>query len=93
MPKRGCSYERVKGRCISKRAYERRQSPKKGCSYGRKKTGKVQKSGKRRCYSRKEFDARMKRASKRIGSKGGRLQGKLSLVHGLKKWKRDAVDW
>ena len=67
--------------------------PKKGCSYGRKKSGRKQKNGTFRCYSKKEFHSRMKRASKRIGSKGTRLQNKFSLVHGLKKWKRDAVDW
>lgn len=94
MPKRGCTYERVKGRCISGRDYERRKSPqKKGCSYGRKRSGIVQKNGKHRCLSKKDFHAKMKQASKRIGSKGVRLQKKLSLVQGLKNWKREAVDW
>lgn len=67
--------------------------PKRGCSYGRKKSGKLQKNGTRRCYSKKEFNAKVRKTSKRIGSKGTKLQAKLYLPYGLKKWKHDTLDW
>lgn len=55
MPKKGCSYERVKGRCISKKAYQSRHSPKKkrGCTYGRNTKTK-------QCYSKKAFQSKMR---------------------------------
>ena len=64
MPKKGCSYERVKGKCISKKAHMARQSPKKkrGCSYGRNTKSK-------KCYSKKEFQAKMKSLRKKSAAK------------------------
>jgi len=67
--------------------------PKKGCSYGRKKSGKLQKNGTRRCNSKKEFHAKMKRASKHIGSKGTRVQKKLSTALQIDNWRKEALHW
>lgn len=60
MPKKGCSYERVRGRCLSKKAYQSRHSPKKtrGCKYGRN-TKSTQ------CYSKKAFQSKMRSLRKK----------------------------
>ena len=60
MPKKGCSYQRVNGRCISKKAYAARQSPKKkrGCKYGRNTKSK-------QCYSKKAFQSKMRSLRKK----------------------------
>lgn len=60
MPKKGCTYERVKGHCISAERAFARQSPKKkrGCTYGRNPKSK-------RCYSKKAFQSRMKSLRKK----------------------------
>lgn len=36
------------------------------CSYGRKQTGKIEKSGKRRCYTLKEFKRRTSQTERNI---------------------------
>ena len=63
MPRKsGCSYKRVKGKCISKKRHQQMTSPKKkrGCSHGRVKG---------RCISKKQFDAKIRSLRKRSAKK------------------------
>lgn len=64
MPKKGCSYQRVKGRCISKKQHLAKNSPKRkrGCSWGRNPNSK---SSPKRCYSKKAFQSRMRSLRKK----------------------------
>lgn len=68
MPKKGCSYQRVKGKCISKKQHLAKISPKKkrGCTYGRNPKSK---SSPKRCYSKKEFQSKMRSLRKKSAAK------------------------
>jgi hypothetical protein len=68
MPTKGCSYQRVKGKCISKKRHLAKISPKRkrGCTYGRNPKSK---SSPKRCYSKTEFQSKMRSLRKKSAAK------------------------
>lgn len=68
MPKRVCSYQRVNGKCISKKQHLAKISPKKkrGCTYGRNPKST---SSPKRCYSKKDFQSKMRSLRKKSAAR------------------------